>query len=102
MCGIVGYVGSRGLFLPFSSVDLNQLDLSTIAKYGASLCVYNNPACVNVPNQWNPILPGTNQWAGSSTVPLYVSLEKYPQFQAAQLKRTPDITLSITRFIGQF
>jgi len=75
-----GYVGSRGLFLPFSSVDLNQLDLQTIAKYGASLCVYNNPACVNVPNQWEPILPATNQWAGSSTVPLYVSIEKYPQF----------------------
>lgn len=76
----VGYVGSRGLFLPFSSVDLNQLDLGTIAKYGASLCVYSNPACVNVPNQWNPILPATNQWAGSPTVPLYVSLQQYPQF----------------------
>ena len=76
----VGYVGSRGLFLPFGSVDLNQLDLGTIAKYGASLCVYNNPACVNVPNQWNSILPPTNQWAGSPTVPLYVSLQQYPQF----------------------
>jgi hypothetical protein len=76
----VGYVGSRGLFLPFSSVDLNQLDLGTIAKYGNSLCVYSNTSCVNVPNQWNPILPATNQWAGSPTVPWYVSLEKYPQF----------------------
>jgi hypothetical protein len=76
----VGYVGSRGLFLPFSSVDLNQLDLGTIAQYGASLCVYNNPSCVNVANQWNPILPPTNQWAGSPTVPLYVALQKYPQF----------------------
>jgi hypothetical protein len=76
----VGYVGSRGLFLPFSSVDLNQLDLGTIAKYGASLCVYSNPACVNVANQWEPILPATNQWAGKPTVPLYVSLQKYPQF----------------------
>jgi len=76
----VGYVGSRGLFLPFGSVDLNQLDLGTIAKYGASLCVYNNPLCVNVPNRWNAILPPTNQWAGSPTVPLYVALEQYPQF----------------------
>jgi hypothetical protein len=76
----VGYVGSRGLFLPFNSVDLNQLDLGTIAKYGASLCVYNNPSCVNVPNQWGPIQPATNEWAGSPTVPLYVSLQKYPQF----------------------
>lgn len=76
----VGYVGSRGLFLPFSSVDLNQLDLGTIAHYGASLCVYNNPACVTVPNQWANIQPATNQWFGSSTVPLYIALEKYPQF----------------------
>jgi hypothetical protein len=76
----VGYVGSRGLFLPFSSVDLNQLDLGTIAQYGASLCVYNNPSCVMVPNIWAPIQPSTNVNFGQSTVPLYVSLEKYPQF----------------------
>ncbi len=76
----VGYVGSRGLFLPFESVDLNQLDLGTIARYGASLCVYNNPACVTVPNKWAPIQPATNEWAGQANVPLYVSLEQYPQF----------------------
>jgi Carboxypeptidase regulatory-like domain len=76
----VGYVGSRGLFLPFGSVDLNQLDLGTIAKFGSSLCVYTNPSCVNVPNQWAAIQPPTNQWAGSPTVPLYVALQKYPQF----------------------
>ncbi|MGH9830419.1 MAG: hypothetical protein ACREDR_45005, partial [Blastocatellia bacterium] len=29
----VGYVGSRGLFLPFGNVDLNQLDLATIQNY---------------------------------------------------------------------
>src|ERR1700677_119961 len=34
----LGYVGSRGLFLPFSAVDLNQLDLATIQKYNTSLC----------------------------------------------------------------
>ena len=34
-----GYVGSRGLFLPFGTVDLNQLDLGTIAQYGNSLCI---------------------------------------------------------------
>jgi hypothetical protein len=28
----VGYVGSRGLYLPFASVDLNQLPLSTLAN----------------------------------------------------------------------
>src|SRR5579862_6228752 len=35
----VGYVGSRGLFLPFGNVDLNVLDVPTIEKYGYSLCV---------------------------------------------------------------
>jgi len=76
-----GYVGSRGLFLPFSNVDLNMLDLATIAKYGASLCVdTSDPACVMVPNTWAPIQPATNSNAGSATVPLWVSLQKYPQF----------------------
>jgi hypothetical protein len=68
------YVGSRGLFLPLSSVDLNQLDLATIAKYQSAL------TNTTVPNQWGPILPPTNANFGSATVPLYVSLEKYPQF----------------------
>jgi hypothetical protein len=75
------YVGSRGLFLPLSSVDLNQLDLATIQKYGASLCVdTSNPACQMVPNTWNPILPPTNNNAGASTVPLWVALQPFPQF----------------------
>ena len=74
------YVGSRGLFMPFGSVDLNMLPLSTIAKYGDALCTYNNPSCQYVNNIWNPILPPTNQWYGSPTVPLYIALEKYPQF----------------------
>jgi hypothetical protein len=75
-----GYVGSRGLFLPFGSVDLNQLDLGTIQQYGASLCVYPNPSCAMVPNQWAPILPPTNNYSGAATVPLWMALEKYPQF----------------------
>jgi hypothetical protein len=76
-----GYVGSRGLFLPFSQVDLNQLDLGVIQKYGASLCVdTSNPACITVPNTWAPLQPSTNANYGSSTVPLWVSLQPYPQF----------------------
>jgi hypothetical protein len=71
-----GYVGSRGLFLPFSNVDLNQLDLGTIAKFNSKLTDPN----FNVPNQWAPIQPPTNANSGSPTVPLFVSLEKYPQF----------------------
>ncbi|HZB87770.1 MAG TPA: carboxypeptidase regulatory-like domain-containing protein [Terracidiphilus sp.] len=68
------YVGSRGLFLPFVQVDVNQLDLATIASnQGALLSTL-------VPNQWEGIQPATNSNAGSSTVPLFVSLQQYPQF----------------------
>lgn len=77
----LGYVGSRGLFLPMGSIDLNTLNLATIQKYGASLCVdTSDPACQMVPNTWAPIQPATNANYGSSTVPLWVSLQKYPQF----------------------
>jgi hypothetical protein len=76
-----GYVGSRGLFLPLGSADLNQLDLGTIGKYGASLCVdTSDPACATVPNQWAAIQPATNANFGSSVVPLWVSLQQFPQF----------------------
>ncbi|MGA9542645.1 MAG: carboxypeptidase regulatory-like domain-containing protein [Candidatus Sulfotelmatobacter sp.] len=74
-----GYVGSRGLFMPFSSVDQNMLDLGTIAKYGNSLCFIFNPSCA-VPNTWEPILPATNAFYGQSQVPQWMALEKYPQF----------------------
>jgi len=76
-----GYVGSRGLFLPFGNVDLNQLDLGTIQKYNNSLCVdTSQPSCVYVPNRWAPILPATNGNFGAATVPLWVSLQEFPQF----------------------
>jgi hypothetical protein len=68
------YVGSRGLFLPLGSVDLNQLDLATIGKYQAALL--NS----QVPNQWAAIQPATNANFGSSTVPLFVAVQPYPQF----------------------
>ena len=78
----VGYVGSRGLFLPIgnATVDLNELPLQTIAQYGSSLCVTGGPGCVMVPNTWEAIQPATNQFYGQSTVPEYLALEKYPQF----------------------
>ena len=69
-----GYVGSRGLFLPLSSLDLNGLDLGTIAQYQGSL------VNTSVPNQWAAIQPSTNGNYGSATVPLWVSLQKFPQF----------------------
>ena len=77
----VAYVGSRGLFNVMSAVDLNQLDLATIQRYGASLCVDpTNASCMMVPNIWAPILPPTNANYGASTVPLWVSLQPFPQF----------------------
>ncbi|HEY1810029.1 MAG TPA: carboxypeptidase regulatory-like domain-containing protein [Acidobacteriaceae bacterium] len=77
----VGYVGSRGLFLPMGQIDLNTLSLAKIGQYRASLCVDNsNPACQMVANTWAPIQPSTNANYGSSAVPLWVSLQKYPQF----------------------
>ncbi len=76
-----GYVGSRGLFLPFGSVDLNQLSLATIQKYNYSLCVdTTQPSCIYEPNQWAPIQPSTNALYGSSTVPLWAAIQPYPQF----------------------
>jgi hypothetical protein len=69
-----GYVGSRGLFLPLGSFDINQLDLETIGKYQSDLL--NS----TVPNQWANIQPATNANYGSSTVPLWVSVQQYPQF----------------------
>jgi hypothetical protein len=73
------YVGSRGLFLPFGSVDLNTLPLQTIQQYGESLCVTGDPSCM-VPNTWEAILPPTNAFYGSPTVPRWLALSPYPQF----------------------
>ncbi|MBV8113498.1 MAG: hypothetical protein JO300_02075, partial [Silvibacterium sp.] len=68
------YVGSRGLYLPFSSADQNVLDLGTIGKYQSALI--NS----TVPNTWAAIQPPTNSNFGSPTVPLFVSLQEFPQF----------------------
>jgi hypothetical protein len=77
----IAYVGSRGLFLPFWHVDLNDLDLATIQKYGASLCVdTSSPSCQTAANTWEPILPATNANYGSSTIPLWAAVEPFPQF----------------------
>jgi hypothetical protein len=77
----MAYVGSRGLFAPFGVVDLNALSLETIQQNGAALCVdTSNAACQMVNNTWAPIQPATNANYGSSTVPLWVSLQQFPQF----------------------
>jgi Carboxypeptidase regulatory-like domain len=74
------YVGSRGLFLPLGSADLNQLSLGTMQKYGTSLCVVPDATCSMVPNVWEATQPNTNANFGSSTVPLWVALQPFPQF----------------------
>jgi hypothetical protein len=74
----VGYVGSRGLFLPLGNADQNLLDLAAIAKYGDSLCIQTNPACVMVPNA-GPVSLNPN-FSGQATVPLWATLQRYPQF----------------------
>ncbi len=71
------YVGSKGLFMPIGSVDLNQLDLTTIAKYNNSLCITNDPSCSTAPNPY-AALPGA--FNGQSTVPPWFVLQPYPQF----------------------
>lgn len=72
-----GYVGSRGLFMPLGNVDLNQLDLGTIAQNGAALCITNDPSCSTTPNPY-AALPGA--FNGQATVPLWFALQKFPQF----------------------
>ncbi len=68
------YVGSRGLFLPLSALDINQLDLATLARYQTALMNQS------VPNQWAAIQNPTNANYGSSTVPLWVAVQPFPQF----------------------
>ncbi len=70
----VGYVGSRGLFLPFGEVDLNELSLQTIGKYQASILD------TQVPNKYVNTQPATNANYGLATAPLFTQLEAYPQF----------------------
>lgn len=69
----LAYVGSRGHFLPLAGADQNQLPLSTIGQYKASLY---DP----VPNEWEAAYPSTSAFYQSPTVPRFISLEEYPQF----------------------
>ncbi|MGA3081530.1 MAG: hypothetical protein ABSD44_09130 [Terracidiphilus sp.] len=80
-----GYVGSRGLFLTIGDFDLNTLDLGTldlgtIGKYQGALCAYGEANCQMVANTWQNIQPSTNSNFGQAQVPLWVSLQQYPQF----------------------
>jgi hypothetical protein len=75
----VGYVGSRGLFLPLGGVDLNQLSLQQIQKFGPGLCVDPSlPQCQMVPNA-GPVSLNPN-FTGQATVPLWAVLQQFPQY----------------------
>lgn len=71
----LGYIGSRGLFLPLAAVDLNQLDIGTIQKYNTSLCVVAAPSCMV--SSTGPVTLNSNFGA---TVPLWATLQPFPQF----------------------
>jgi hypothetical protein len=72
----VGYIGSRGLFLPLNSADLNVLPLSTIQKFGSALCITNDAACSTTPNT-GPVSLNPNF---TGTVPLWATLQRFPQY----------------------
>jgi len=75
----VGYVGSRGLFLPLGGVDLNDLNVEQIESNGFSLCVDpSQPACQMVANT-GPVSLNPN-FSGSPVVPLWAAIQRYPQF----------------------
>ncbi len=69
------YVGSHGLYQPLAfGADLNQLPLGAIAQYQSSLMN------TMVPDKWEAIWPSTSPFYGAATVPMYLSVETYPQF----------------------
>ena len=82
----LGYIGSRGLFLPLAAVDLNQLDLATIQKYNTSLCIGSTPSsntCNSVATGGvsNPFMNLTGSpFQGQAFVPLWYVLQPFPQF----------------------
>ena len=90
----VGYVGSRGLYVPGATVNPNQLSLAQILQYKSSLCIKSNPDCIRVPNQWASILPPTNALYGASTVPLWFALQSFPQFGTGSYKSAGGISVN--------
>jgi hypothetical protein len=68
---------------------VNTLDVATVEEYQGELCGFSESNCVMVPNIWKPIEPSTNYWSGQSTVPLGVSLMKYPQFASVGVNGYP-------------
>ncbi|MFZ0761533.1 MAG: TonB-dependent receptor [Candidatus Sulfotelmatobacter sp.] len=71
------YVGSHGLYLPLAfGADLNVFPISTIQQYQGSTNLINT----QIPNRWANIWPTTSPWYGAATVPYFLSLEPYPQF----------------------
>jgi hypothetical protein len=72
------WVGSRGVHLPLARVSLNQLPLSVIGKYQAGLMA-------TVPNTWAPVFPATSAFYNKWTVPQFLALEPFPQFNSGSI-----------------
>ncbi len=71
------YVGSHGLYLPLAfGADLNVFPISTIQQYQGS----TNLISTEISNKWANIWPTTSPYYGAATVPYFLSLEPYPQF----------------------
>jgi len=83
------YVGSRGLYLPLGSLNVNTLSVQTVEKYQGQLCLYQESNCVMMQNKWQPIEPASNGWSTQSTIPLYVGIMKYPQFSSVSISGYP-------------
>ena len=79
-----GYVGSRGLFLPFSNVDLNQLSLQQIQNNGFSLVCQFRPWGV----RWCLTLGSGESlnpnFIGANTVPLWAVVSSRSLNMAAE------------------
>jgi Carboxypeptidase regulatory-like domain/TonB dependent receptor len=74
------YVGSHELYLPLvAGADQNFLPLSTIERYQSALL---NSV---IPDKWEAIWPITSPFYGQATVPAYLGLEPYPQFNCGAI-----------------
>lgn len=72
------WVGSRGLHLPLAGVSLNQLPLGVIGQYQTGLSAA-------IPNAWAPVFPATSAFYNKSTVPQFLALEPFPQFNCGSI-----------------
>ncbi|MGH9543111.1 MAG: carboxypeptidase regulatory-like domain-containing protein [Terriglobales bacterium] len=75
------YVANHGIHEISQTADLNQLPLSTFAKYDPATCGGCPSLKSSVPNPYvNAITDPNSALYGSATMPFWETLEPYPQF----------------------